>query len=321
MSDDTACRRGQAPGQGTARRCGRMSPGPVMDVAGEPQPLLGYIGGGDGRNTDGSLGMLLGVRLFVLAVFLALGLSFMAPIAVLMWEFRDSGWLTLATFYSHLFMFFPTFGVVTLCAFYTPGCAFTDMYWKWVTFGRIRFTIGLLAVSALSVVICIALWQSGDSMTVGAFAAFVAAGISDGVDGYIAREFNQRSELGAYLDPIADKALLVSIYVSLGFLKFLPAWLVILAVSRDVMIVTAILLAYVLGQPMRVKPLFISKANTTAQILLALMTLADAGFGLGLGIVRFSLVWVTAVLTAISAAAYLRSWLQHMTAPAGATER
>ena len=110
-----------------------------------------------------------------------------------------------------------------------------------------------------------------------AFGAFVAAGISDGVDGYIARRFDQRSELGAYLDPIADKALLVSIYVSLGFLKFLPAGLVILVVTRDVLIVGAVILAWVVGKPMVVAPSMASKVNTVGQIILAGVVLGLLG--------------------------------------------
>ena len=74
-----------------------------------------------------------------------------------------------------------------------------------------------------------------------AFVLFVVAGISDAVDGFIARRFDMRSELGAYLDPIADKALLVSIYVTLAVVGVLPVWLAIVVVSRDVMIVAAIL--------------------------------------------------------------------------------
>ena len=66
---------------------------------------------------------------------------------------------------------------------------------------------------------------------------FVIAGVSDAVDGLLARRFDLRTELGAYLDPLADKALLVSIYVTLGDLGKLPAWLAILVVSRDIMIV------------------------------------------------------------------------------------
>ena len=115
-----------------------------------------------------------------------------------------------------------------------------------------------------------------------AFVAFVVAGVSDGVDGYIARKFNQRSELGAYLDPIADKALLVSIYVSLGFLQFLPAWLVILVVTRDVLIVGAVVLAWVVNKPMVVAPSMASKVNTVGQIVLAGLVLGLLGLKISL---------------------------------------
>ena len=92
-----------------------------------------------------------------------------------------------------------------------------------------------------------------------AFYVFVCAGISDAVDGYLAKRFNWTTELGAYLDPLADKALLVSIYVTLGMLKFLPAWLVILVVSRDILIVGAVILSWLMDKPLRMAPLMISK--------------------------------------------------------------
>src|SRR5688500_12469917 len=78
----------------------------------------------------------------------------------------------------------------------------------------------------LAVPVLIWLIVSGEYLL--AFWLFVLAGISDGVDGFIAKRFDQRTELGAYLDPIADKLMLVSIYVSLGLLRVLPPWLVIL---------------------------------------------------------------------------------------------
>ena len=108
-----------------------------------------------------------------------------------------------------------------------------------------------------------------------ALAGFLVAGISDGVDGFIARQFNQRSELGAYLDPMADKLLLVSVFVVLGFMGELPLWLVIACVSRDALIVCAVLLSTVMGHPVAMKPLFVSKANTAVQIVLAAMVLAE----------------------------------------------
>src|SRR5438034_11192671 len=111
------------------------------------------------------------------------------------------------------------------------------------------------------------------------FALFLAAGISDAVDGFLAKRFHMKSELGAYLDPLADKALIVSIYVSLGIAGVLPIFLVILVVSRDIMIISAFMLAWLVGKPMPVRPLLVSKANTVAQILLAALVLAERAFG------------------------------------------
>jgi cardiolipin synthase (CMP-forming) len=145
-----------------------------------------------------------------------------------------------------------------------------------------------------------------------AFVAFLMAGISDGVDGYIARRFNQRTELGAYLDPIADKALLVSIYVSLGLLKFLPAWLVILVVTRDVLIVGAVILSWVLGKPIIVAPSMASKVNTAGQIVLAGFVLGVLGLRLDLQSLQNVGYIAVAILTFGSGALYMRDWLQHM---------
>ena len=86
-----------------------------------------------------------------------------------------------------------------------------------------------------------------------AFITFLVAGVSDGIDGYLARRFDWRTRLGAYLDPLADKALLVSVFVTLGFLKLIPAWLVIIVVSRDVLIVGAVLLSRLMDHPVRVR--------------------------------------------------------------------
>ncbi len=145
-----------------------------------------------------------------------------------------------------------------------------------------------------------------------ALAAFLVAGISDGVDGFIARHFDQRSELGAYLDPIADKLLLVSVFVVLGFMGELPLWLVITAVSRDGLIIGAVLLSTIMGHPVEVKPLYVSKANTAVQIILAAWVLAELAFGSTFGIYRHWLVILSGILTVASAAAYLVSWLKHM---------
>lgn len=96
--------------------------------------------------------MTYGVRTFIGCVFVAVGLSFLTTTAVLIWEFWNADWLTIASFYSHLFFFFPTFGIVTLLAFYTPACVFTDMYLRYIPLGMHRFSIGLIAVIGLSIV-------------------------------------------------------------------------------------------------------------------------------------------------------------------------
>lgn len=145
-----------------------------------------------------------------------------------------------------------------------------------------------------------------------ALAGFVIAGVSDGIDGFIARQFNQRSELGAYLDPMADKLLLVSVFVVLGLMGELPLWLVMLAVSRDALIITAVLISTIMANPVAMKPLMVSKANTAVQIVLAAAVLSELAFAQNFWNVRTWLVVVSGVLTAASAAAYLVAWLRHM---------
>lgn len=145
-----------------------------------------------------------------------------------------------------------------------------------------------------------------------ALAGFVVAGVSDGVDGFIARQFDQRSELGAYLDPMADKLLLVSVFVVLGYMSELPLWLVIAAVSRDALIVGAVLLSTIMGRPVAMKPLFVSKANTAVQIVLAGLVLGELALEVSAGPARPVLIGVSGLLTVSSAAAYLVGWLRHM---------
>ena len=145
-----------------------------------------------------------------------------------------------------------------------------------------------------------------------AFVLFLLAGLSDAVDGYLAKRFGWHTELGAYLDPIADKALLVSIYVTLGFANHLPVWLVIAVVSRDILIIGAFILSWILSRPVTVHPLLVSKANTLAQLVLASLVLAELGLGLRLEPFVAVCIWVTGALIILSAAAYFWVWLKHM---------
>jgi cardiolipin synthase (CMP-forming) len=156
-------------------------------------------------------------------------------------------------------------------------------------------------------------WSLLTGQQMAAFIAFVVAGVSDGVDGYIARRFDMRSELGSYIDPIADKLLLVSVFVVLGYQSILPIWLVAIVVFRDALIVSGVMLASVMGRPVEMRPLFVSKANTAAQIILAAIALMVIAFNLDWDGSRTIMLIIVAALTAASTAAYLMQWLRHMT--------
>lgn len=145
-----------------------------------------------------------------------------------------------------------------------------------------------------------------------AFVLFVAAGVSDAVDGYLAKRFHMTSELGAYLDPLADKALIVSIYLTLGINNLIPRWLVILVVSRDILIVGGIILSWLVGNPLKIKPLVVSKLNTVAQIVFACVVLGSLGFAIPADTFILVLMGLVAVLTLLSVAAYLAEWVRHM---------
>jgi cardiolipin synthase len=137
-----------------------------------------------------------------------------------------------------------------------------------------------------------------------AFWLFVAAGITDAVDGAVARLFDAKSKLGQWLDPLADKVLLVAIYITLAAGGQIPLWLVVLVVLRDVLIVLYAVV-YVLAGSFSGSPLFISKINTAAQLLLAALVLASLGPGWGGPVLVEIFTYVVAATTVASGAAYL----------------
>jgi cardiolipin synthase len=148
-----------------------------------------------------------------------------------------------------------------------------------------------------------------------AFWLFIVAGISDAVDGFIAKHFGATSAIGKYLDPLADKALLVSVYVTLGNIGYLPTWLVILVVFREVIILGGAILILMLTEEAKIETLVISKINTAAQILLAAVILAIAAMGLKEGelpliqvYIAWGLTYLVAVTTFLSGAGYIVKW-------------
>jgi cardiolipin synthase (CMP-forming) len=142
-----------------------------------------------------------------------------------------------------------------------------------------------------------------------AFWIFVMAGISDALDGFIAKRFDRRTRLGALLDPLADKVLLVSVYVTLGVAGQIWAWLVVLVVFRDVMIIGGFLLIQALvALPKPTHPVFISKINTGVQVAMIGYVLARRGLGAEFGPADALLGIAVAVTTVASGLTYLVRW-------------
>jgi cardiolipin synthase len=162
-----------------------------------------------------------------------------------------------------------------------------------------------------------------------ALAVFVAAGITDGLDGAIARLTHTKTTVGAFLDPAADKALLVSAFIALGFMHAVPRWLVVIAISRDVIIVLGYFLLFVITQQtMEVQPSVSGKASTALQLLsvtIVLVALIDATL-VGPS-VRQGIFYVTGAVTTVAGLQYMYrglAWLQRQgerpAASAGARE-
>jgi cardiolipin synthase len=170
--------------------------------------------------------------------------------------------------------------------------------------------ISLSRLGAVPVVIwCI---LAGENVL--AFWVFLLAGLSDAVDGAIAKRLNATSQFGAWLDPLADKALLVGAYVALALREAVPMWLVILVVFRDALIVGGALTVQALTQRFRVEPMMISKVNTALQIALVVVVMAErAYFALPPGVVLAGAIVVGAT-TVMSGAAYVVTWVRRVTA-------
>lgn len=110
-----------------------------------------------------------------------------------------------------------------------------------------------------------------------ALIVFGVAGLSDGLDGFLARRFDWRSRLGGIMDPLADKLLVVSSFVTLGWLGLIPAWLVLLVILRDLVIIAGATFYHMRIEQFDAEPSVASKLNTAAQILLVLAVLYSSG--------------------------------------------
>jgi cardiolipin synthase len=139
-------------------------------------------------------------------------------------------------------------------------------------------------------------------------ALFALAGASDGLDGFLARRYDWGSRLGAILDPLADKLLMVCTYATLGWMGLLPLWLVVIVLGRDVVIVAGALAYHRLCRGIEMAPSRISKANTLFQILLVLLVMV-APLGLALPEwVMAGMLTVVAWTTLLSGGNYVWEW-------------
>jgi cardiolipin synthase len=137
-----------------------------------------------------------------------------------------------------------------------------------------------------------------------ALAVFVAACVTDALDGMIARLTNQKTELGAFLDPIADKLLIVAAFVTLVLLRMLPVWLVIIVVSRDIILVLGSAVIYFTGHEFIARPSLIGKATTVLQLLVVTLSLFLKYLGTTMMLMPV-LMWTTAIFTIASGIQYV----------------
>ncbi|PKN34577.1 MAG: CDP-diacylglycerol--glycerol-3-phosphate 3-phosphatidyltransferase [Deltaproteobacteria bacterium HGW-Deltaproteobacteria-19] len=146
-----------------------------------------------------------------------------------------------------------------------------------------------------------------------AILVFLISGLTDVLDGYLARVLHQQTVLGSYLDPIADKALMISCYVTLAVKKILPGWLSVVVISRDCIILIGVAVLTIMSVSHKIQPAPIGKLTTAVQILTVFVFLVSRAVP---GAIAESfmegLVWVTAFFTVVSGFYYIMIGVQHI---------
>lgn len=161
-------------------------------------------------------------------------------------------------------------------------------------------------------------WPIVDALVTGRYVTALVlvaiAGISDGLDGYLAKRFNWRSRLGGLLDPLADKLLLVSTFLTLTYLALVPLWLAAVVIVRDIVIVSGGLIYQAVVAPVHPEPSRASKLNTSAQLFFVCAVIANRGFGMPpaeILIPSGALVLVTSIISGLD---YVVRWTAKATA-------
>jgi cardiolipin synthase len=139
-----------------------------------------------------------------------------------------------------------------------------------------------------------------------ALAVFVIAGITDGLDGFLARVLRQQTDLGAYLDPLADKALIITSFVILSILEIIPGWLAVVVISRDCIILFGVSVLFLMSVPFEIRPTYVSKVTTLLQIVTVFLVLVFKCLPEYESPVMISTAfWMTACLTVVSGFYYI----------------
>jgi cardiolipin synthase len=145
-----------------------------------------------------------------------------------------------------------------------------------------------------------------------AFGLFAFAGLSDAADGFLAKRFNLASRLGRFLDPAADKALMLAAFVTLAMLDDVPVWLAVTVIARDLLILLGLAFALALRAPVTVQPLFLGKVCTALQVLYIGWHLAALAFDWPSDAVAPADAYLVAVVAWVSGLAYFGVWLKSM---------
>ena len=138
-----------------------------------------------------------------------------------------------------------------------------------------------------------------------ALLVFVIAGLTDALDGALARLLNKQTELGSFLDPLADKILLSTSFISLAIFTLIPGWLTVIVISRDFIILLGILILSMMSITYEIKPIFVSKVTTALQIATVFFALLLKSFTVEMNNWLDLLFWLTAFFTILSVVIYI----------------
>jgi cardiolipin synthase (CMP-forming) len=149
-----------------------------------------------------------------------------------------------------------------------------------------------------------------------ALALFFAAAVSDGLDGYLAKRFNWTSELGKVLDPLADKLLLITVFVESAWLGLVPWWLTAAVVARDVLIALGALVYRLWFGPLRGHPTVLSKINTALQLLYVMLVVLNTAYGVPMREILDAAAVLALASTVLSGLHYVVSFTRRVWTPA-----